>query len=187
MEPKTELDETALRALRDQLGREPRGLLGIERRCRWGYPQVIRVYPLLKGPSGVAPFPTLFWLTCPALVDQLARLEQQGYVKAAERALAEDERLRCEYHEDHRRYLAERWAILSPEDRALAEELGLAPALRERGIGGLADWDKVKCLHLHYAHHLARGSALGRWLEARFQLEECPPEQVRCLANQPRS
>lgn len=179
MEP--QVDGCTLRVLRGQLGREPHGVLGIERRCRFGYPQVIRVYPLLaNGAGGARPFPTLFWLTCPFLAEQLARLEQQGYVKAAEQALAADEQLRREYHDDHRRYLAERWAALSPEDQALAEEQGLAPALRERGIGGLADWDRVKCLHLHYAHHLARGSALGRWLEARFQLEECPPERARC-------
>jgi hypothetical protein len=181
MEPQLSLDERTWRVLRGQLGREPRGVLGIERHCRFGYPQVIKVYPLLRDGAGEArPFPTLFWLTCPALVEQLSRLEQQGYIKALEQALAEDERLRREYYEDHRRYIAERWAALSPEDRALAERLGLAEGLRARGIGGLADWDRVKCLHLHYAHHLARGSAIGRWLEERFSLEGCSLERVIC-------
>ncbi len=180
MGPKVQVDEQTLRILRSQLDREPRGLLGIERRCRFGYPQVIKVYPLLKDNATIEPFPTLFWLTCPTLIEQLSRLEQRGYIKAVERALAADERLRQEYHEDHRRYLAERWAALSPEDRALAEEHGFAAALRAGGIGGIADWDRVKCLHLHYAHHLARGSAIGHWLESRFQLEECPSGRVVC-------
>ncbi|HIC96436.1 TPA: DUF501 domain-containing protein, partial [Candidatus Bipolaricaulota bacterium] len=47
-------------------------------------------------------------------------------------------------------------------------------------IGGLADWDKVKCLHLHYAHHLARGNIVGRWVEDRFSLKECGPERIIC-------
>ncbi|MGQ9478331.1 MAG: DUF501 domain-containing protein [Candidatus Bipolaricaulia bacterium] len=181
MGPKVQIDERALQVLRGQLGREPRGLLGIERRCRFGYPQVIKVYPLLKNGAGEpCPFPTLFWLTCPALVEQLSRLEEHGYIKELEQALAGDERLRREYQEDHRRYLAERWAALTEEDKKLLEGKGLAEALRGRGIGGLSDWDRVKCLHLHYAHHLARGSALGRWLESHFQLEECPPGRVLC-------
>lgn len=174
----SQIDERDLRVIQGQLGHEPRGLLEIERRCRWGYPQVVKVYPLLR--VSCAPFPTLFWLTCPALVEQLSRLEEHGYIKELEQALAGDERLRQEYQEDHRRYLAERWAALSGEDKALVEERGLTAALRGRGIGGLSDWDKVKCLHLHYAHHLARGSALGRWVESHFQLEECPPGRVLC-------
>ncbi|MDH7504945.1 MAG: DUF501 domain-containing protein [Candidatus Acetothermia bacterium] len=175
------LDEEALRVIRAQLGREPHGVLGIERRCRWGYPQVIKVYSLfMREGSKIEPFPTLFWLTCPFLIEQLSDLEGRGYIKELERLIAEDGGLREEYRRDHRDYLAERWATLSPEDWALAERLGLARALRERGIGGIADWDKVKCLHLHYAHHLARGSAIGRWIEKHFALEECPASQVRC-------
>jgi len=175
------ISERELRVIQAQLGRPPRGVMEIERRCRWGYPQVIKVYPLLHG----EPFPTLFWLTCPTLIEQLSALEQRGYIKEIEKLLAEDERLRQEYHRNHRDYIAERWAALSAEDRALLERRcrgvwPYAPTLMERGIGGIADWNRVKCLHLHYAHHLARGNAIGRWIENHFQLRECPPEQVLC-------
>ena len=163
-----------------QLGRPPRGVVAIERRCRWGFPQVIKVYPLLKEGSKWEPFPTLFWLTCPTLIRQLAKLEHQSYIARLERLIAEDERFRMAYRKNHEEYIAERWATLSPEDREFLERQGLAEALRQRGIGGLADWDKVKCLHLHYAHHLARENVVGRWLAEHFPLEECLPERVIC-------
>jgi len=176
------ISEEDLRTVERQLGREPRGVLAVERRCRWGYPQVIKVYPLLRHDGEWEVFPTLFWLTCPTLREQLSQLEHQGYIEKLEERLAEDEQLREEYHRNHREYIAERWAVLTEEDRLFVEEKGLARALKERGIGGLADWNKVKCLHLHYAHQLARGNALGRWLEEHFPLEECPPERIICSA-----
>jgi hypothetical protein len=174
------IEERDLEIIRRQLGRPPRGVIAIERRCRWGYPQVIKVYPLLHGEGEAFPFPTLFWLTCPALIEQLSALEHRGYIKELEKQLAEDEELRQEYYQNHRDYIAERWAALTAEDRALVEERGLASVLKERGIGGLADWDRVKCLHLHFAHHLARENVLGRWIENHFPIEECSSERVLC-------
>jgi len=43
----------------------------------------------------------------------------------------------------------------------------------EGGIGGIADRATVKCLHLHYAHHLARGSALGEAIDALGEIRLC--------------
>lgn len=165
-----------LQVIRWQLGREPRGVMAVKRRCCRGYPQVIQVYPLLNG----EPFPTLFWLTCPVLVERLSRLESQGYIKRLEARITEDGALREELYGDHRSYIAERWAALSEADRTWIKNRGLAETFRKRGIGGISDWNKVKCLHLHYAHHLARGSAIGHWLENRFSIEECPPRHVIC-------
>jgi hypothetical protein len=141
---------------------------------------VIKVYPLLRDSSKIEPFPTLFWLTCPFLAEQLSALEYQGYIKRLEQLLAEDERLRQEYYQNHRDYIAERWAALTEEDKALIEREGLTQVLKERGIGGLADWSKIKCLHLHYAHHLARGNIVGRWVENHFSIKECPRERALC-------
>ncbi len=179
------VSEQDLNVIQGQLGREPRGVLAVERRCRFGYPQVIKVYPLLNGAGEACLFPTLFWLTCPALVEGLSQIEGQGCIKELEKRVAEDEELRHGYYQDHRTYIAERWSALSELDRARIEKGELAEALRKRGIGGIADWDRVKCLHLHYAHHLARGSAIGRWLERRFLIEECPPKQTQCSHQSP--
>ncbi|MCX8103086.1 MAG: DUF501 domain-containing protein [Candidatus Bipolaricaulota bacterium] len=163
-----------------QLGRPPRGLLNIAVRCPWGYPAVIRVAPLLNERDTIEPFPTLFWLTCPILREQLSRLEERGIITQLEEEIARDAELYRSYEEDHRRYAQERFALLSPEEKKLLAERGWLEALRERGIAGIADFRTVKCLHAHYAHHLARGSTIGRWLEERFQFVWCPAEEIRC-------
>jgi hypothetical protein len=163
--------------IEQQLGRPPRGLLNIEVRCPWGYPAVIRVAPLLDNKEL---FPTLFWLTCPILREQLSRLEEQGVIKTLEDEIARDPELQRLYCEDHRRYAHERLSLLSPYEKKFLEDRGWLEALTERGIAGIADFRTVKCLHAHYAHHLARGSTIGRWLEERFQFVWCPPDEIRC-------
>jgi len=161
-----------------QLGRVPRGLLGIERRCPHGYPQVVLVYPLVEG----KPFPTLFWLTCPFLTKQIDRLEAEGWIKRMEKLLEEEEALATRFREAHHAYITERNRLLSPEDRASLEETGMLKDLLEKGIGGTADFARVKCLHLHVAHAIARDNPIGdRVLEALSE-HACPPEQVICSA-----
>jgi len=155
--------------LREQLGREPRGVRAVETRCPIGHPQVIRVYPLVEG----APFPTLFWLTCPALVAQISQLEHGGTIAELEAALARDDALRQEYKANHRTYVADRWHELSERDRRWVELQGLSDVFLERGIGGIRHWSTVKCLHLHYAHHLARANALGAWIDAHYEIAVC--------------
>ncbi|MBI4881060.1 MAG: DUF501 domain-containing protein [Planctomycetes bacterium] len=145
----------------------------IERRCPDGHAQVLRCYPLRRAYGRVQPFPTLFWLACEHLDRQLARLERGGAIALLERALAADESLRAAVLADHRAYSEERWRALREEDRRVLEERALAGQARTRGIGGIRDFSTVKCLHLHYAHHLARGSAIGRWLESAFCIIPC--------------
>lgn len=169
-----------LRVIACQLGRPPRGLVNIEVRCPWGYPAVIRVAPLLKDGESVEPFPTLFWLTCPILREQISRLEERGVIAHLEEEIARNAELRARYEEDHWRYAHERFSLLSPEERKLLAERGWLEALRDRGIAGIADFRTVKCLHAHYAHHLARGSTIGRWLAERFQFVWCPADEIRC-------
>lgn len=163
------------RVIAEQLGRTPRGLLAVERRCPYGYPQVARVYPLVEG----KPFPTLFWLTCPFLAKQIDRLEAEGWIKQTEQLL-EEKALAADFQKAHRAYITERERLLSPEDRATLEEAGMLKDLLEKGIGGIADFVRVKCLHLHVAHALARTNPIGdRVLEALSE-HACPPGKVIC-------
>jgi hypothetical protein len=156
-----------LATLRIQLGRDPFArLLAIETRCPSGHPAVVRVHPLVGSGATTRPFPTLFWLTCPTLDVVLARLESEGWVRRAEAAIAEDAELRAGVAADHEAYVEERWSLLTEAERREIAARGWTESLRSRGIGGVADRTKVKCLHLHWAHHLARGTTLGHWLES---------------------
>jgi len=161
-----------------QLGRSPRGLVGISKRCVHGYPQVVTVSPLIDG----KPFPTLYWLTCPFLFHAIASLEAGGMIRQLEQELRVNrglaERLICA----HRSYIEERRRLLSQDDIAFLEEKAILPALMERGIGGIADYSRIKCLHLHAAHALASDNPVGKIvLEALAELA-CPTEEVICSA-----
>lgn len=56
--------------------------------------------------------------------------------------------------------------MLSPADQQYLRDNNLADALLERGIGGQSHMDTVRCFHMLYAQHLARGGVAG----ARAQL-----------------
>ena len=126
-----------------------------------GRVMVRRCYPIRWINDRPTPFPTLYWLADEDLVKRISHIERQGWIKRFEARIADDPELTNAFRADHRSYIEERWAMLTDEDQKHAEGLGL----RERGIGGLLDFGKVKCLHLHYAHHLARSNTVGRLME----------------------
>ncbi len=163
--------------IRAQIGRPPRGLLGVPIRCSYGYPQAIRVAPLVDG----KPFPTLFWLTCPFLAKEVDRLEANGWVGRLERRMAEDESLRWAMEQAHDRYVAARSAELAAEERRAVGSAGMGASLIERGIGGIADRRRLKCLHLHVAHALAGENPIGTIVLGMLEAVECGPECVLCV------
>ena len=165
------------RVIAKQLGRTPRGLLAVERRCPYGYPQVARVYPLVEG----KPFPTLFWLTCPFLTKQIDRLEAEGWIKQLEQLLEEDA-LAAGFQKAHRAYITERNSLLVAEDRAFLEETGMLTNLLKKGIGGTADVKRVKCLHLHVAHALVRDNPIGERVLELIPTQACPPDKLTCAS-----
>jgi hypothetical protein len=143
--PVTESDVAALTVL---LGRAPRGAFEIVVRDGAGEPVVIRNSPLLDDGT---PMPTRFWLVDPALSARVARIESAGGVRAAEAAVNAEELQLA-----HDRYAAERDAAI-PVDHAGPRPHG--------GVGGTRRG--VKCLHAHYAWHLAGGDdPVGRWVAA---------------------
>jgi uncharacterized protein len=145
--PVTESDVAALTVL---LGRAPRGDVEIVVRGAAGQPIVIRNSPLLGDGT---PMPTRFWLVDPALVTRVSRVESAGGVRAAEAAVDPEELQRA-----HDRYAAERDAAIP------ADHEGPRP---HGGVGGTRRG--VKCLHAHYAWHLAGGDdPVGRWVAAEL-------------------
>jgi hypothetical protein len=141
--PVTDADVAALTVL---LGRAPRGAFEVVVRDPAGEPMVIRNSPLLDDGT---PMPTRFWLVDPTLVTRVARVESAGGVRAAEAAVDADE-----LQSAHDRYAAERDAAIP------ADHDGPRP---HGGVGGTRRG--VKCLHAHYAWHLAGGDdPVGRWV-----------------------
>jgi len=136
------------------LGREPSGRYTIVVRDGRGEPVVIRNAPLLDDGR---PMPTRYWLVGPAPVRAVSRLESSGGVARAARAVDPDEVAAA-----HRRYAAERDADLPA---------GHAGPVPTGGVGGTRVG--IKCLHAHYAWHLAGGDdPVGRWVADELAREE---------------
>jgi hypothetical protein len=159
--------------LTEQLGREPRGARSIEVRCPAGHPLVAKVYPILKNQDELTPFPTLFWLTCPEVVTQVSRLEANGWIRRLEQSIQDDPDLRQDLQDAHRTYIDERWNFLTPEDQASIQARGWETQYRNQGIGGIARFERLKCLHLHLAHHFARQNPMGRVLVEELRIRDC--------------
>ena len=150
-------DEAVIAA---QLGRAPRGLIGVAHRCPCGLPDVAETAPRLSDGS---PFPTLYYLTCPRAAAAVSKLEAAGMMRDMTARLADDA-LRHRYDAAHRDYLARR--------DAAARTAGVEPLPPgTQSAGGMPE--RVKCLHALVAHELAAGEvnpfgrealdAVGAW------------------------
>ena len=95
-------------AVTRQLGRAPRGVVGVAHRCPCGQPDVVMTRPRL--PDGT-PFPTLYYLTCPKAAALIGTLESSGLMRDMEARLAVDPDLAEQYRTAHDAYLDERNAI----------------------------------------------------------------------------
>ncbi|BAS29395.1 DUF501 domain-containing protein [Limnochorda pilosa] len=159
LEPAGEADERFVAAV---LGRSPSPIAGVATRCRFGRPQVVANHPL--PPSGDPPMPTLFWLVCPLLVYEVARLESQGWIRALGREVASNpDAAAAEARADRLDSLIRR-RLLGPRERhrLQADNPRLWTRLGRSGVGG-REGPGVKCLHAHLAHHLALGDGyVGR-------------------------
>lgn len=174
------LDPADLATVAWQLGRPPTGAVEVACRCPYGYPQVVLTHPLHRNGDEFVFFPTLFWLSCPFLTAEVARLESAGAVKRFEARLAAEPDLASRYAAAHDAYRGERLSILSRDDRAFLRRVGAENRL-ETGIAGLGNARRVKCLHAHLAHHLAgRENLIGEAVAVKLPRLFCPPQRVLC-------
>ena len=147
-----ELRASDVALVREQLGREPTTAFAVVARCTGGHPLVIRNAPLdVNG----EPFPTTYWLTCPDAVKAVARIESEGWIARLNDRVQDDEAFDEALEAAHRAYASERGADL-PEAAAWG------------GVAGTRTG--VKCLHAHYAYHLAGGDdPVGAWTAERVE------------------
>lgn len=133
-----------LAVLEEQLGRLPRGVVGVGARCVCGRPLVVVTAPRLENGE---PFPTTYYLTNPAVVHACSVLEAEGLMNEYTQALAEDEELRAHYQRAHEAYITDRM------------ELGNVPEVAGISAGGMPT--RVKCLHAVVGHALGAGAGVN--------------------------
>ena len=142
-----ELRGSDLRIVAEQLGRAPTVPFTVVARCPSGHPLVIRNAPVDERGD---PFPTTFWLTCPDAVRAVSRLEAEGWISRLNERLESDPGFAEAVAQAHADYARER-----ARDDSSAE--------RHDGVGGTRKG--LKCLHAHYANHLAGGDdVVGAWV-----------------------
>lgn len=139
-----EVGQADLDAAGRQLGRPPRGVVGVAHRCPCGQPDVLRTEPRL--PDGT-PFPTTYYATCPRLTGAVSTLETAGVMAEMTARLGQDPALIQAYRQAHDAYLAQR------------RELGDVPEIEGVSAGGMPT--RVKCLHVLVAHSLAAGPGVN--------------------------
>jgi hypothetical protein len=133
-----------LAAVREQLGRAPRGVAAVAHRCPCGCPDVLRTEPRL--PDGT-PFPTTFYVTCPRLTGAISTLESSGMMRDMTERLGSDPELASAYAAAHQDYLSRRG------------ELGDIEEIHGISAGGMPT--RVKCLHVLVGHSLAVGQGVN--------------------------
>ncbi|MBF0688957.1 MAG: DUF501 domain-containing protein [Cellulomonas sp.] len=138
------VSERDVEVLTEQLGRPPRGVVGVAARCVCGRPLVVRTAPRLDDGT---PFPTTYYLTSPQAVAAVSAIEATGVMKELTARLAEDEELAAGHRRAHEAYLADR------------EALGHVPEIAGISAGGMPQ--RVKCLHVLVAHALAAGPGVN--------------------------
>jgi hypothetical protein len=135
------------------LGRIPQSDFEVVVRDSLGQPVVLRNAPFLHDGT---PMPTRYWLTGRNATRRVSHLEADGGVRRAEAEIDP-----ADVASAHCRYATERDAAI-PSDHVGPRPSG--------GVAGTREG--VKCLHAHYAYHLAGGNdPVGRWVAERLSEE----------------
>ena len=158
-----------LEIVRRQLKRDIDNFRKVVKRCKWGFPVVIESLPEKEG----KPFPTLYWLTCPHLRKEVAKLESKGWIRKFEEIIKKDEIFREKLVRAHLQVAKRREALIKNDK--------VREALRGVGSGGIRDLTKVKCLHLHLADFLAGvENPVGEMVWIMIDKRECDRIPSEC-------
>jgi hypothetical protein len=147
------------------LGRQPRGLKAIPVRSLMGDPVVIQVAPLVNQ----KPFPTVFWLVDKAVNYTIDQLEASGFIDNMQIQIDQSSTLQASLVADHQRHIALRWSLMSTDEQQKIDALGFSAVFQQRGIGGIENFNRIRCLHTYYAAHLIETNTIGNLLDHYWQ------------------
>lgn len=155
VEPCSESDH---QFIRESLGREPRGIKGIVVRNHNNKPEVIQVASVVEK----KPFPTVFWLVCPDINYQIDQLESVGVIEQMQQLILSKPELKIHLEEIHKAYARKRSELMSYDEKTFLEKHGYLDGLNCRGVGGVMDFSRIRCLHMFYAFHKVIPNQIGK-------------------------
>ena len=172
------ISEKDHRKLLEQLGREPEGALRIVSYGNDQEPQVVEVSPWVRK----TPFPTIYWLSCPRLKKEISRLEASGLVKKLENWLSKSTQMQQASRATHLNYIEKRKELFSKNLKNSEKKL-IPEDFHKKGVGGIADFKRVRCLHMHYAHFLVDDNFIGSIIKEALAGKVITSELCESLAD----
>lgn len=151
-----------------QLGRPAAGFREVVCRRPDGTPAVIRVDSLVLN----QPFPTLFWLTDTELDREIGLLESRGLTSKFQSTIDAEPELRSALRNDNLAHIELRDGYMSDDVRRAIKDLNCYDQFQKKGIGGNANFSRVRCLHCHVAAHLVVPNTIGKMLDEYFEQTE---------------
>lgn len=151
--------------IKELLGREPRGLEDVPVTSSSGQPMVIRVASLVED----KPFPTLFWLVDAALCYRIDTEEAGGLIAQLQQRIDESAQYQAQMADDHGRHIALRDSFIGVSERQRIASLGFSGVFQQKGIGGISDFTRIRCLHTWYAAHLVVSNTVGVLLDEHWR------------------
>lgn len=171
-DPISENDFNAVKVL---LGRSPRGLKAISVRSLSGDPVVIQVSSLVNK----KPFPTLFWLVDKLLNYAIDQIEASGYIAELQACIDQSPALQETMVEDHKVHIQLRDSLMSVSEQQDIAALGFSSVFQSRGIGGIENFTRIRCLHTYYGSHLVVPNTIGTLLDEYWQARGIYFEHLR--------
>ena len=152
----------------ERLGREPRGFCDVAAFNEDGKPAVIRVSSVVDE----KPFPTMFWLIDTDISLKIDRLEAAGWIATLQQIVNESDVIKYQMQQAHDAHRRLRESFLGEAESALLNERGMMPALSNRGIGGIQEPDRIRCLHTWYAAHMVEPNCIGGAVDQLMETAE---------------
>lgn len=152
----------------ERLGREPRGFCDVSAFNEAGKPAVIRVSSVVDE----KPFPTMFWLIDADISLKIDRLEAAGWIARLQKLVNESGVIKGQMRQAHDAHQRLREDFLTEAEVELLNARGMMSALSERGIGGIQESDRIRCLHTWYAAHMVEPNCIGAAVDRLMESTE---------------
>lgn len=159
-----------------QLSGSAENVIKVIKYCPTNYPMVILVHPFYND----KPFPTIYWLSCPVIKEDIFKLEDTGYIEELKMKKNKIKDFRKELENAHNRYSKARIDILSKYELENAKEISedLFNMLLKSGVAGIRDREGIKCLHGHFADYIiTENNPVGREVAKKIDI---PPNCNFC-------
>ena len=161
-----------LNIIRGQLDNNAESVIKVIKYCPTNYPMIILVHPF----SNDKPFPTIYWLSCPVIKEDIFKLEDTGYIEVLKRKKNQSKEFQKKLDNAHKRYSKVRVSLLDKDKlkRARQKSKDLFEMLKKSGVAGIREKEGIKCLHGHYADYIISGdNPVGEEVAKKIDIPTC--------------